>query len=212
MNKNKETSETWNKIAVQYREKFKELGLYNESYAFFCNSIPGRNAKILDVGCGPGIITKHLLAQRPDFDILGIDYAPNMIDLANNDIPNAHFLILDGRQIRDLTEKYDGIVCGFYLPYLNESEVVKFFMDCNAIMNGNASIYLSFVEGNPSNSDYQSTNDGDRVWFNYYTAEWIKAQLLQSNFSDLTSFTLPYQRTESITENHIIFIAKKIKA
>ena len=80
MDKYEETFETWDKVAYLYQEKFMDLDLYNETYDFICNSILKDNARILDVGCGPGNITKYLLSKRPDFDILGIDISPNMID------------------------------------------------------------------------------------------------------------------------------------
>jgi len=52
----------------------------NDTYDFICNSIDKPNAKLLEIGCGPGNITKYLIAKRPDFDIFGIDIAPNMIE------------------------------------------------------------------------------------------------------------------------------------
>ena len=82
MDRYKETFETWNKVASLYQEKFMKLDFYNETYNFICNSIIKDSAKLLEIGCGPGNITKYLLTQRPDFNIYGIDIAPNMIELA----------------------------------------------------------------------------------------------------------------------------------
>ena len=63
----KETFETWNKLASRYQEKFMDLDLYNETYDFICDSIIRPNAKILDIGCGPGNVTKYLLSKRAGF-------------------------------------------------------------------------------------------------------------------------------------------------
>lgn len=82
-----ETFETWNKVAQLYQDKFMDLNLYNTTYDYVCNAIIKNKAKILEVGCGPGNITKYLLSKRPDFDILGIDILPNMIELAKKIIP-----------------------------------------------------------------------------------------------------------------------------
>ena len=49
---------------------------------FFCEMIVRHNAQVLDVGCGPGNITKFLLSRLPNLEILGIDVSPNMLDLA----------------------------------------------------------------------------------------------------------------------------------
>jgi tRNA G46 methylase TrmB len=63
----KETAATWNKIALLYQGRFMQLDIYNETYDFFCNSISKNAPAILEIGCGPGNITKYLLSKRPDF-------------------------------------------------------------------------------------------------------------------------------------------------
>src|SRR5690606_1929583 len=98
MNPNQETFDTWNKVAEIYQDKFMDMDFYNESYDFFCDSIPKSNAKLLEIGCGPGNITRYLLSKRADFEIFGIDIAPNMIELAKQNNPTAKFEIMDTRE------------------------------------------------------------------------------------------------------------------
>jgi 2-polyprenyl-3-methyl-5-hydroxy-6-metoxy-1,4-benzoquinol methylase len=144
MDRYEETFETWNKVALLYQEKFMDLNLYNDTYYFVCNSIAKDNAKILEIGCGPGNITKYLLSERPDFDIFGIDIAPNMIELANKNNPTASFAIMDSRQIDEIKTKYDGIICGFCLPYLSQTDSQKLVADCYNLLNENGLLYISF--------------------------------------------------------------------
>lgn len=122
MDRYKETFETWNKVASLYQDKFMDLDLYNESYDFICSSINKPDSKILEIGCGPGNITRYLLTKRPDFNIFGIDIAPKMIALAKKNNPTASFAIMDSRQISGLTTKFDCVVCGFCLPYLSQTD------------------------------------------------------------------------------------------
>src|SRR5690242_13136278 len=110
MNRDKETFETWNKVASLYQEKFMDLDIYHETYDVICRSIQKENAKLLDAGCGPGNITRYLVSKKPGYDVLGIDNAPNMIELARKNIPSANFLVLDIRSIRNLGTTYDGII------------------------------------------------------------------------------------------------------
>src|SRR5690606_3808601 len=100
----------------------------------------------LEIGCGPGNITKYLLSKKPDFDILGIDIAPNMVELAKQNNPTAHFALMDCRQINQLDTKFDGIIGGFCLPYLTRVESEKLISDASDLLNDNGLIYLSFVE------------------------------------------------------------------
>lgn len=59
--------------------------------------IPINPATIVDLGCGPGHLTKHLRAQWPDAEILGIDESAAMIGRAigDNTDPLANFDVAD---------------------------------------------------------------------------------------------------------------------
>ncbi|MGB5028456.1 MAG: class I SAM-dependent methyltransferase, partial [Chitinophagaceae bacterium] len=188
MDRYKETFETWNKLASLYQDKFMDLDLYNETYDFVCNSITRVNAKVLEIGCGPGNITKYLLSKRADFDIFGIDISPNMIELAEKNNPTAKFAVMDSRQIDDLKTNYDGIVCGFCLPYLSQTDSQKLIADCYNLLNENGLTYLSFVEGNPIRSDFQVSSSGDRSYFYFYNSDDLKAKLIESKFDELNTF------------------------
>ncbi len=210
MDRYKETFETWNKIASLYQDKFMNLDLYNDTYDFVCNAISKCNAKILEIGCGPGNITKYLLAKRADFDIFGIDISPNMIALAKNNNPSANFAIMDCRQIDKIETKFDGIICGFCLPYLSHADSQKFIADCYDLLNENGFIYISFVEGDPNKSDYQVGSSGDKSFFYFYDLNDLKNELAYNNFDDFKIFKVSYHKSETQIETHTILTARKI--
>lgn len=209
MDRYKETFETWNKVALLYQEKFMHLDLYNETYDFVCNSVEKKNAKLLDVGCGPGNITKYLVSVRPDFDILGIDIAPNMIELAKANNPTANFAVMDSRKIDETDLKYDGIICGFCLPYLSQTDCRKLIADSYKLLNENGLLYLSFVEGEPSKSEFQVGSSGDRVYFYYHNLNDLKTQLIESKFGELQTFKVEYKKSETEIDTHTVLTAKK---
>lgn len=208
-NRYSETFETWNKVALLYQEKFMDLDLYNETYDFICSSLNKPNSKILEIGCGPGNITKYILSKRPDLDIFGIDIAPNMIDLAKINNPNANFAIMDSREISKMETKYDGIICGFCLPYLSQTDAENLIFDAKNLLVNNGLIYISFVEGDPKKSDFQIGSSGDRSYFYYHTLDKLKTQLLDNSFEDLKTFTVEYVKSETEIDIHTILTAKK---
>ncbi|WP_316806507.1 class I SAM-dependent methyltransferase [Pedobacter agri] len=209
MDRYKETFETWNKVAIRYQEKFMDLDLYNESYDLICNSIPKKNAKILEIGCGPGNITKYLLSKRPDFDVLGIDIAPNMIKLARKNNPRASFQSMDVRKIDQIKLKFDGIVCGFCLPYLSQSDSLKFIKNCSNLQAAKGIIYISFVEGEPNKSGFQIASNGERSFFYFHHLNDLKEQLTAHKYGDFHVLKVEYRRTVAETEIHTIITAKK---
>ncbi|MCJ0743911.1 class I SAM-dependent methyltransferase [Pedobacter montanisoli] len=209
MDKYQETFDTWNKVATLYQDKFMDLDLYNESYNFICNSIGAKNAKLLEIGCGPGNITKYLLAKRPDFDILGIDIAPNMVQLAKQNNPAANFAVMDSRQISKLENTYDGIICGFCLPYLSHTDVIKLIADSYNLLNSNGLLYLSFVEGHPNRSGYQTSSSGNRIYFYFHDLTELTQQLTVHKFQDIQVFNVKFKKSETETETHTILTATR---
>lgn len=205
----KETFETWNKIASLYQAKFMDLDLYNESYDLFCNSINNEKAKLLEIGCGPGNITRYLLSKRPDFTIYGIDISPNMIELAKANNPSASFDVMDCREISIIQSKFDGVVCGFCFPYLSQSDVSKLISDCYNLLTTGGVLYMSFVEGEPGKSGFQSGNSGDRAYFYYHRLKNINQLLVDNNFEKTDTFIVRYKKDNDTEDIHTVLIAKK---
>jgi 2-polyprenyl-3-methyl-5-hydroxy-6-metoxy-1,4-benzoquinol methylase len=209
MDRYKETFESWNKFASLYQDKFMDLNLYDDTFDYICETIHKETPKLLEIGCGPGNITKYLLSKRADFDIFGIDIAPNMIELAKKNNPTASFAIMDCREISSLKSTYDGIVIGFCLPYLSQTDCIKLIADCSSLLNENGLIYLSFVEGDQTKSDFQVSSSGDRVYFYFHNLDELKTQLLKHKFDKLKTFKVDYKKTDSETEVHTILTARK---
>jgi 2-polyprenyl-3-methyl-5-hydroxy-6-metoxy-1,4-benzoquinol methylase len=210
-NRYNETFETWNKVASLYQDKFMELDLYNSTYDFICSSLEKSNSKILEIGCGPGNISKYLLSKRPDFDIFGVDIAPNMIELAQKNNPNASFAIMDSRNIDEIKTKFDGIICGFCLPYLSNEDSQKLVVDCSNLLNENGLIYISFVEGDPKKSGFQIGSSGDRCYFYFHSLENLKTLLIENEFDDLKIFKVEYKKSDNEIDIHTILTAKKMR-
>ncbi|MBL7836731.1 MAG: class I SAM-dependent methyltransferase, partial [Bacteroidetes bacterium] len=203
----KENSETWNKLAQLYQDKFMDLSIYNDSYDYFCNSIGISSARILDIGCGPGNISRYLLEQQPEYQLLGIDNAPNMVDLARKNIPNASFQILDCRQISSIQSTFDGIICGFCLPYLSHADAPAFISDCYNLLNQNGILYLSFVDGRADQSEYKTGSTGDTTYFYYYSTTELSSLLQSHHFAIVKILNVPFIKSDNSTESHTIIFA-----
>lgn len=187
------------------------MDLYNATYDFICGGIGKPEAKILEIGCGPGNITKYLLSKRPDLDIFGIDIAPNMVELAKQNNPTAHFATMDCRRINELDTRFDGIIGGFCLPYLSPAEGQQLISHAHGLLNAEGLLYLSFVEGEPDKSGYK-VGSGGRVYFNYYKLDDLNAELDAFGFEALQTFKVKYKTPATGVELHTILTAKKRSA
>jgi trans-aconitate methyltransferase len=201
-----ETQQTWNAIAHLYQSKFMQFELYNQSYDLFCDLLIQPSAKILELGCGPGNITRYLLDKRPDFNILATDYAPNMVETAQQNNPEAQCISLDCRDIAQLDGPFDGMVAGFVIPYLSPTELLDFMRDAAAILAPGGLLYLSFVEGTAEESGYKTGSNGLRVFFNYHPLEPLMQTAQALGFHGVKRFKFPFERENAATEIHTVLI------
>jgi 2-polyprenyl-3-methyl-5-hydroxy-6-metoxy-1,4-benzoquinol methylase len=87
------------------------------------NSLPS-NAKILDVGCGNGVISRHL--GRYGFNVTGIDVSEKAIEKAQslNIYSNVKFMKKSAEELVAEGAQYDAIICSEVLEHLNNPDAL----------------------------------------------------------------------------------------
>lgn len=201
------TFDAWNKVAALYESWFMDLDIYNNSYDIFLGSLVP-NATVLELACGPGNITRYLLQQRPDLAITGIDIAPNMIERASHNNPKAVFETGDIRAIKNRTDRYQAIICGFGLPYLSPEETSALFTDCARLTEEKGVLYISFVPGDPALSGLQTGSSGDQMYFYYHDPVVIRQQLRDAGWNVHHELQVPYTHTDGNVSTHTIYICR----
>lgn len=204
-----ESVNTWNKVANSYQEKFMGLDLYNDTYDVFLNLITKKNASVLEIGCGPGNITKYLLSKKASLKIKGIDISENMIALARKNNPSAEFEIMDSRNIDNLNIKFDAIISGFCIPYLSKDDCSKLLADCKNLLNNSGILYLSFVAGDPKNSGLISDSEGNSLHFYFHTLNHLENELKTNHFETKSLLHKTYKKADGTKEIHTVLIAEK---
>lgn len=205
-----ETHETWNKIAQIYEDNFMDIDLYNDTYLAFCSHLNNPKASILELGCGPGNIAKQLLKINPEFNILATDVSSNMLDLAKKNSPSIHIQKMDCRYLNEIQNTFDGIVCGFTIPYLDKQDTQNVIADCYKKLSKGGIIYLSFVEGDYENSGFISGSTGDRTFFYYYSQYFIQNCLKSEGFELIDRSEIDYTKADNTIQKHLVYIAEKL--
>jgi len=212
MNRNDNTLKTWDKLALNYQSKFMTMDLYDATYDLFCDSIKKDDASILELGCGPGNITKYLQDKNPNYTILATDTAKSMIELCKINVPKASFQLLDVRDITNLNQQFDAIIGGFVLPYLNTIEAKQIIADSFQLLNDNGILYFSCIEKDVSYSETQTSSDGNfTMEVNYHNANYLLETLKENHFETITVSRIHYEKPEDKFDIHLVIIAKKYK-
>lgn len=183
MDHSKQAVEVFDKLALLYQQRFMDVSAYAAELDTFIELLPKPAPSILEIACGPGNITRHLLNRLPAARILGTDLAPAMIDLARVNCPEAQFQVMDCRQLHQLNQRFDGVISGFCLPYLNPEEAECLIRDISGLLNKGGSLYLSTIEGEREKSGMKKGSTGDDLYQYYYTMDdlqrWMKEHELQ---------------------------------
>jgi|SRR6218665_2676533 len=210
MNRNQNTLQTWDKLAQNYQEKFMNVTIYDASYDLFCNAIANEKASVLEIGSGPGNITQYLLDKHPNYKILATDVAPNMIELAQKNNPSAQFQVLDARDINQIEQKFDAVLCGFCMPYLSKEESIQLINDSYELLNNNGILYFSVIENDYDRSGSQTSSDGQFTMHVYYhQADYLQAGLKKYGFETIHLLRIEYPKPNDIVDTHLIFIVRK---
>lgn len=209
MDKNKQAVDVFNKLAQGYQDKFMDVSLYHDSFDAFCNLIKKENANVLELACGPGNITQYLLKKRADLNILATDLAPNMIELAKINNPQANFQLLDSRNIISLDKSYDAIMCGFCLPYLSKEEAIQLIADASKILTEDGVIYISTMEDAYINSEFKKGSSGDEIFMHFHEGDYLRDALKASGFKNINLKRQNCPTADSSIVTDLIIIAQK---
>jgi trans-aconitate methyltransferase len=128
------TEVNFNSKAVTYANNALVQNSASENLLDLLSIQPGED--VLDLGCGPGHITKKI-AQITDGTVMGIDISQGMIEQAinsNKEIPNLRYSVMDAEDF-ELPINFDVILCNSSFQWFKRPEQV--LIHCfNALKQG----------------------------------------------------------------------------
>ncbi len=208
MDYNQQSINVFEKHAHRYEKQFMGLSLYDDSYDSLLLCLP-ENATVLELGCGPGMISNYLLKKSPSLRVLATDAAPEMIKLAEKNLPNAVCKVLLTKDIAKLNTPFDAVICGFLFPYFTEHDAKQLLSEISKLTKPNGYLYCSFIEGDYAKSGPQISSDGnDTAFVHYYAEKQFEQMLAASNFTVQNRYRIAWQKADTTLENHLILIAQ----
>jgi ubiquinone/menaquinone biosynthesis C-methylase UbiE len=201
----------FDEFADEYANRFNDISAYTSSIDFFCDAINKTNPHILELGCGPGNVTRYLKNKFQKSKIIAIDLSPKMIEIARKEVTDVDFKLMDVREILLLERKFDSIMCSFCLPFLSKNDASKLIADCASMLTSGGVIYISTMEGDESEAGFEPTSfSGDsKIYFNYHNQKIVEQDLLNNGFQIIQSRRQDYFEPNGNILTDLIIIGKR---
>nr|AAW33974.1 PedO [symbiont bacterium of Paederus fuscipes] len=145
--------------------------------------IPVKTGKILDVACGMGASTRHLLKYYPAENIWAINISDKQIDTARRNAPGCHVQVMDATNMSFADEAFENILCIEAAFHFNTRR--KFLEEALRILKPGGRVVLSdFIFSSPERLEQNNILPGP---VNHLASIEEYAQLLNDvGFSDFT--------------------------
>lgn len=205
----KNTVFTFNRYAEAYAEKYSDITIYQSSLELFCNHLP-INAELLELGCGPGNVTKFLVDKRPDLSIVATDLAEDMLKIAQRNLPSVSFQMLNFKNLQSYEHKVDALVAAFCLPYSSYDETIELIQSAIEKLRDNGLFYISTMEGNHKLSGLKKSSSGkDEMQQYFYEENWLIQKLQAAGFHVKYSELIPQPEESKSSGQDLVIIAQK---
>lgn len=132
-------------------------------------------ARILDVACGTGFLTRHLRGK-----VVGLDQSESMLDIARERVPDGRFVHGEGLELPFPDNAFDRVFTGHFYGHLEEKDRLKFLAEARRVAPELVVVDAS-KRHSPVGQEYQERilNDGSRweVFKRYFTGEELLKEL-----------------------------------
>ena len=96
------------------------------------------------------------------------------------------------------------------MPYLSKEDCAKLIRDCSIFINESGIFYFSAMEGEYSQSGYETSSDGHhRVYIYYHQADYLSGLLRENGFELIEFLRRDYHKSDGVVLVDMVFIGRK---
>jgi len=124
---------------------------YKKQHEIIYELLPEKSTnplRVLDLGCGNGVLSELVLDKLPNAFVVGFDLTPRMLEVYENNLSKyrgRYELMLGDYRFDSIGSHYDIILAGLTLQHLTWGERKDFYNLIYSILNHNGSFILNDI-------------------------------------------------------------------
>lgn len=199
------TLNSYNASASHYAKNTLDLHPAEEARKFIDKLPP--QAKIIDIGCGPGRDAKAF--SDHGFEVIGIDFSSKMIETARQNALNVSFSVMDIEKLHFPLEFFDGAWASCALLHISKQNIATVLQNIHAILKPKGCFYLSVKQSHIGEAFEKDARYGglEKYW-SFYEQEELITLLTHTGFK-IIDILIADKKTEYHTHPLIKIFAEK---
>ncbi|WP_299313275.1 class I SAM-dependent methyltransferase [uncultured Aquimarina sp.] len=176
--KAKITIDSYNKTAEEYYKIVTSFEVLPELEEFM--NFLQVNDEVLDLGCGPGHHSR--IFSENGFQVTGIDFSKEMINIAKKEVPEVEFHVMDILKLKFKNTCFNGVWASASLLHVQKKLFPKALDNINNILCDKGIFYLSLKQGKGEELLKDERYGGVNKFYSYFSSNDIESMLKQASF------------------------------
>jgi SAM-dependent methyltransferase len=196
---------TYDRIAEDWARDHERDTWWRECTEKFASLLP-QGARVLDAGCGSGQKAKFF--QDRGAHVLGIDFSDKLLEIARHASPASAFRLLDLRDIRTLSEEFEGVFAQASLLHIPKTETFSVIEGMVSRLVPQGLLYIAVKAQRPGHAEEEIVIERDygydyERFFSYYSLDEMRG------YVDRVGLSLIHADASTSTTDWIQIIARK---
>jgi ubiquinone/menaquinone biosynthesis C-methylase UbiE len=141
---NTDLRKTYNRIAKDYLEDHKG-DTWDDNYIQHFTDALKKNAKVLDLGCGPGVDSAKLVSNG--LNVEGLDLSDELLVIARKLNPGQNFTQGDMRKLPYSSDIFDGVFAKASLLHIPKKDIPTVLDEVWRVLKDNGIVHFALKSG-----------------------------------------------------------------
>lgn len=206
MDPTKLVTDTYNQIADIYTDRYFDISSDIPLIDRLLNLLP-EQAKVLDLGCGPGNFTQYLLSKG--FVTEGIDISEVMLTIAKQHLPQVPFVQGNMSELPYTDVSFDAVLSAYSLIHIPQADIPKTLMGIKRVLKKNGLILVLAQSGSSDHMIAEPLQPKLQNFVNFFSLEQLAKAFQEQGFKIKEHIEIPIDDPDNLTDSLLFLIAQK---